>query len=81
MTDAFIPPALPHNDTAPIHKTRIVREKTLRTAICAVKVLDDADVVMVLATMLEGRSRVQMDRMLSEAERLLRKATRPVVKL
>ena len=78
MNDAFIPPA--HNNTAPIHRTRIVREKTLRTAICAVRVLDDADVTMVLATMLEGRSRIQMDKMLSDADRLFRKATQPPVK-
>jgi hypothetical protein len=61
--------------TAPIRRTRVVREKTLRHAIQAVRDLDDPDVVMVLAAMMEKRNRFQLDGLMAKAEKLFKGMT------
>lgn len=72
--DAFIPPARPHHPTEPIQHSPIIRERNLRLAIAAVKAVEPDDMVLVMATMMMAHTRLELDAVMSQAERLMRSA-------
>jgi len=64
-------PEPPKADTNRMHRTPKMREKNLKLAFLAIRALDDGDLPILFSSLLTKFTKVELDMMLADAERVM----------